>query len=48
MIKTIIRLSNNTVMVFDAAGEQLPDYQGQYEDVKEKILILCLIVIKDF
>ena len=38
MIKTIIRLRNNTIMVFDASGEQLPEYQGRYEDVKESIL----------
>ncbi len=38
MIKTVIRLENDMVMVFDAAGEQIPDYQGQYGDVKEKIL----------
>jgi len=38
MIRTVIRARNNTVMVFDAEGEQIPEYQGQYEDVKEKIL----------
>ena len=38
MIKTVIRLKNNAVMVFDAEGEQVPEYQGQYEDVKGKIL----------
>ena len=38
MIKTVIRIRNNMVMVFDAEGEQVPDYQGQYEDVKERIL----------
>ena len=37
-IKTAIRLKNNMVMVFDADGEQLPSYQGQYEDVKISIL----------
>ena len=25
-------------MVFDAEGEQIPEYQGQFEDVKERIL----------
>ena len=39
MIKTVIRLRNNMVMVFDSAGEQLPEYQGKYEDVREKILL---------
>ena len=26
------------VMVFDADGEQIPEYQGQFEDVKTSIL----------
>ncbi len=38
MIKTAIKFQNNIVMVFDAEGEQIPEYQGQYEDVKESIL----------
>jgi hypothetical protein len=38
MIKTVIRLRNNMVIVFDAEGEQIPEYQGQYEDVKARIL----------
>jgi len=38
MIKTVIRVRNNMVMVFDNKGEQIPEYQGYYEDVKEKIL----------
>jgi len=38
MIKTAIRFQSNIVMVFDAEGEQIPEYQGQYEDVKESIL----------
>lgn len=38
MIKNVIRLRNNAVMVFDAAGEQMPEYQGQYEDMRERIL----------
>ena len=38
MIKTIIRLKNDMVMVFDAEGEQVPEYQGQYEEVKTGIL----------
>ena len=37
-IKTVIKLRNNMVVVFDAEGEQIPEYQGQYEDVKERIL----------
>ena len=38
MIKTAIRSQNNMVMVFDEDGEQIPEYQGQYEEVKESIL----------
>ena len=38
MIKTVIRLQNDMVMVFDAGGEQIPEYQGPYEDVKASIL----------
>ena len=38
MIKTVIKSQNGMVMVFDKEGEQIPEYQGQYEDVKEGIL----------
>ena len=38
MIKTVVRLGDDMVMVFNAMGEQIPEYQGQYEDVKERIL----------
>jgi hypothetical protein len=38
MIKTVIRLRNDMVMVFDGDGEQIPEYQGHYEDVMERIL----------
>lgn len=38
MIKTVIRVKNNMVMVFDEEGEQMPEYQGYYDEVKEKIL----------
>ena len=37
-IKTVIRCQNDMVMVFDKEGEQIPEYQGQYEEVKESIL----------
>ena len=37
MIKTVIRCPNNMVMVFDEKGEQIPEYQGQYGEVKESI-----------
>ena len=38
MIRTAVRCQNDMVMVFDKEGEQIPKYQGQYEEVKEKIL----------
>ena len=38
LIKTAIRCPNNMVMVFDGEGEQLPEYQGQYREVRESIL----------
>ena len=38
MIRKIIRLKNNIVMVLDEHGEQLPEYQGFYYDVYDKIL----------
>jgi hypothetical protein len=38
MINKIIRLKNDMVMVFDEEGEQMPEYQGCYMVVKEKIL----------
>jgi len=38
MIKAVIRCQNNMVIVFDKKGEQVPEYQGQYEEVKESIL----------
>ena len=38
MIKTVIRCPNQVVMVFDKKGEQIPEYQGQYQAVKESVL----------
>ena len=38
MIKTAIKCQNGMVMVFDERGEQVPEYQGQYHEVKESIL----------
>jgi hypothetical protein len=38
MIKTVIRTANNMVLVFDENGEEMPDFQGYYAEVKEKIL----------
>jgi len=38
MIKNVARCPNDLVMAFDERGEQVPDYQGYYRDVKEIIL----------
>ncbi|OGO18635.1 MAG: hypothetical protein A2Z15_05485 [Chloroflexi bacterium RBG_16_50_11] len=38
MIKRVIRTDNDTVMVFDENGEQMPRYQGNYCRVKELVL----------
>jgi len=38
MIKTVIRSQSNMIMVFDKRGEQIPEYQGHYEEVKERII----------
>ncbi len=38
MIKTVIRCPDGMVMVFDKTGEQMFEYQGQYEEVKKSIL----------
>ena len=38
MIKTVIKCANGMTLVFDKKGEQIPKYQGQYEEVKASIL----------
>lgn len=38
MIKTVIRMRNDLVMVFDSRGEQMTTYQGPYDKVREKIV----------
>ena len=38
MIQMIICFQNGMVMVFDEKEEQIPEYQGKYEDVRESIL----------
>ena len=38
MIKTVFKWENGMVMVFDKKGEQIPEYQGQYQEVKGSIL----------
>lgn len=38
MISEAIRFQNGIVMVFDEKGEQMPEFQGRYEEVRAKIL----------
>ena len=38
MIKTVIKSADGMVMVFDGTGEQVPQYQGSYQEVKPLIL----------
>lgn len=33
-----VRWRNGMVLVFDERGEQMPEYQGQYEEVRERIV----------
>ncbi len=38
VIKYVIKTQNGMVLVFDDRGEQIPQYQGQYEQVRLRIL----------
>ena len=38
IIGQIIRLGDDTVLVFDTDGDQIPRYQGTYKDVRDEIL----------
>jgi len=38
MIQQVIRFGNDMVIVLDEKGEQMPEYQGRYKEVKDKIL----------
>jgi hypothetical protein len=38
MIKSVIRCPNGMVLVFDDDDEQVPEYQGEYQEVRERIL----------
>jgi len=38
IIKSVIKAPNGMVLVFDDKGVQIPEYQGQYEKVKPRIL----------
>jgi hypothetical protein len=37
-ISEVIHFSNNQVMVFDQEGNQMPELQGDYWKVRDKIL----------
>jgi len=38
MIKNVIKIQNGEIMVFDEYGEQIPEYQGHCDGVRESIL----------
>ncbi|MBA7666901.1 hypothetical protein ES703_74984 [subsurface metagenome] len=38
IIKSVIKIQNGMTMVFDKKGEQIPEYQGEYHEVKGSIL----------
>ena len=37
-IKNVVRWMNGMVMVFDIEGEQIPEYQGRWDEMKDIIL----------
>jgi len=38
MIQNVIKFRNGVVIVFDQDGEQIPEYQGHYDQVRDMIL----------
>ena len=38
MIQNVIKFQNGVVIVFDQDGEQIPEYQGHYDQVRDLIL----------
>lgn len=38
MIKSVIKSENGLALVFDEKGKEMPDYQGYFEKVRERIL----------
>ena len=38
MIRNVLKIENEMVLVFDENDEQIPEYQGLYEEVRDKIL----------
>lgn len=37
-IDIVVRCQNGVVMVFDSKGNQIPEYQGQWSEMKTKIM----------
>lgn len=37
IVRTVFRFPNGNVAVLDEHGEQIPELQGRFEDVKEKV-----------
>ena len=38
MIRSVVRCPNNMVVVFGEDDEQVPEYQGKYQEVRGRIL----------
>jgi hypothetical protein len=38
MIRSVVRCPSDMVLVFDEDDEQVPEYQGKYQEVRERIL----------
>jgi len=38
VINRVLKAQNGMVLVFDNKGEQIPEYQGQYNKIKPRIL----------
>jgi len=38
MIKSVLKIENGIVLVFDENDGRIPEYQGRYEEVRDKIL----------
>ena len=38
MIRSVIKSEKGMVLVFDEKGKQMPQYQGRYDKVRDRIL----------
>jgi sRNA-binding protein len=38
MMKKVVRTNRNMVFVFDENGEEMPQYQGTYQDVRDRVM----------